>query len=178
MPRSRCSASAVSRHSGSSRSFLPLPRRRTCRGATSCRSSHRTSGGLAHPGAAVVEEQQQRVVAPSVGGAPIRLGDDRAHVVGLEVGRRPLPRLLRRDRQHPRVLLRVRQIVAEQMLEEAADRGAPAVARGGRVRALGLDVIEEVRDRVGVQVAQAPARRHRDRGAAATNSNSSFSASR
>src|SRR5690349_7046349 len=29
---------------------------------------------LAHAGAAVVEEQQQRVVAPPLGGAPVRLG--------------------------------------------------------------------------------------------------------
>src|SRR6516165_1051538 len=46
---------------------------------------------LAHASATVVEEQQERVVAPSVGSAPVRLGNDRAHIVGFEVGCRPLP---------------------------------------------------------------------------------------
>src|SRR4029078_6210424 len=45
---------------------------------------------LAHPGAAVVEEEQQRVVTPSVSGAPVRPGKDGPHDVGFEVGRGPL----------------------------------------------------------------------------------------
>ena len=39
----RFNASAVSRHSGKRRSFLPLPRRRTWRGGISCRSVHCTA---------------------------------------------------------------------------------------------------------------------------------------
>jgi hypothetical protein len=46
------------------------------------------------------------------------------------------------------------QIVAEKVPEEAAQRGAPAIARGGRVGAVDLDVIEEGRDGVGVEVAK------------------------
>src|SRR5258708_10079929 len=87
--------------------------------------------GLAYAGAAVVEEQQQRVVAPSGGRAPVWFGDDRAHVVGFEIRRRLLPSLLRRDRQYSRLLQRAGQVVADQMLEEAADGGTPAVAGHG-----------------------------------------------
>jgi transposase len=61
---------------------------------------------LAHAGAAVVEEQQKRVVAPAVRGSPVRPGNDRARILGFEIGCRSLPGLLRRDRQHPRVLHR------------------------------------------------------------------------
>jgi hypothetical protein len=104
-------------------------------------------GGLTYAGTAVVEEQDERVVAPSVGGSPVRFGNDGAHINGFEIRCRSLPSLLRRDRQNSRVLLRVDQIIADQMLEKAADGGAPAVAGGGRVLALGLDVIEEARDR-------------------------------
>ena len=40
------------------------------------------------------------------------------------------------------------------MLEEAAEGGAPAIAGGGRVRSVDLDVIEEASDRVDVQIAE------------------------
>src|SRR5262249_51098245 len=85
---------------------------------------------LADAGAAVIEEQQERVVAPAVRGSPVRLGNNRAHIVSFEVSCRPLPGLLRRNRQHSRVLLRMYQIVAHQMFEEAADGGSPTVTCG------------------------------------------------
>ena len=44
------------------------------------------------------------------------------------------------------------QIVADEMLEEAAEGSAPAIAGGGGVRAVDLDVIEEASDRVDVEV--------------------------
>jgi hypothetical protein len=46
------------------------------------------------------------------------------------------------------------QVVAQEVPEEAAQRGAPAVAGRGRVGAAGLEVVEEGRHGVGVQVAQ------------------------
>ena len=98
--------------------------------------------GFAHAGAAVVEEQQERVVAPSDGSTPVRLGDDCAHIVGFEIRCRSLSGPLRRDRQHPRVLLQVGQIVTHQMLEEAADGGAPAVAVGGRHIGTGSETVD------------------------------------
>ena len=112
------------------------------------------AGGFAHAGAAVKKEQQQCVVAPTIGAMLIRLGNDRAHVVGFEVGRRFLAGLLRRDRQHPRILQRTGQIIAHQMPEEATEGGAPAIAGGSRVRAVDLDVIEKARDHVGVEIAE------------------------
>jgi hypothetical protein len=86
---------------------------------------------LADAGAAVVKEQQQRVVAPSIGGTLVRFGDDRTHVVGFEIGRGLLACLLRWDREHPAILQRVGQIVADEMPEEAAEGSAPAIASGG-----------------------------------------------
>src|ERR1019366_352838 len=41
-----------------------------------------------------------------------------------------------------------------EMLEEAAEGGAPAIAGCGGVRSVGLDVIKEASDRVGVQIAE------------------------
>jgi len=63
------------------------------------------TGNFGDPGTAVVEKQQQRVVAPTVMRAPVRHADDQTHVLRFEVGSWPLPGLLRRDRQHPHVLL-------------------------------------------------------------------------
>lgn len=48
----------------------------------------------------------------------------------------------------------MRQIVTDEVLEEAADGGTAAVTCDGRVGPVGLDVIEEVTDRLGVEVAQ------------------------
>jgi hypothetical protein len=48
----------------------------------------------------------------------------------------------------------VRWITSQDVLEEAADGCAPAIARRGPIRALTLDVIEEVSDRVRVQMRQ------------------------
>ena len=62
--------------------------------------------------------------------------------------------LLRRDGQHPHVLLGVRQVVAQQVLEESAYRGAPAIARGGGVRPCCLDVIQDAGHRVGIEIVQ------------------------
>jgi len=44
------------------------------------------------------------------------------------------------------------------MLDEAAEGGTPAIAGGGRVRAVDLDVIEEAGDRVDVDVVEAQQR--------------------
>ncbi len=44
------------------------------------------------------------------------------------------------------------------MFEEAAEGGAPAVARGRRIRAVSFDVIEEGDDRVRVQVLESQRR--------------------
>ena len=49
------------------------------------------------------------------------------------------------------ILHRAGQVMAQEMLEEAANGGTPAVARRRRVRAAGLDVIEEGGDRVRVE---------------------------
>jgi hypothetical protein len=46
------------------------------------------------------------------------------------------------------------QIIAQKMSEEAAEGGASAIAGCGRVRSVGLDVIEEAGDRIGVQIAE------------------------
>lgn len=110
--------------------------------------------GLAHPGPAVVEQEQQRVVAPSAVRTPVGHVDDQSNVLCLQVGGRPLPCLLRGDGQHPHVLLGVGQVAAQQVLEEAADRRPPAVPCRRRVRPFELDVIEEARHHVGVEVAQ------------------------
>jgi transposase len=112
------------------------------------------ASNFADTGTAVVEEQQQRVVAPAVARAPVWHAEDQPGVLRFEIGSRPLPRLLCRDGQHTHVLQRVRQVIAQQVLEEAADRCPAAVARGWRVRPFELDVIEEARHRVGVEIAQ------------------------
>ena len=46
---------------------------------------------LAHPSTTIVEEQQQRVVAPSADGTSIRVGYDRTDIDSLEIGCRFLP---------------------------------------------------------------------------------------
>src|SRR5260370_31582549 len=68
--------------------------------------------GLAYAGAAVVEEQQQRVVTPCGGRAPVWFGDDRLHVVTFAIRRRLLPILLRPDRQYSRLLHRAWTVVS------------------------------------------------------------------
>jgi hypothetical protein len=62
-----------------------------------------------------------------------------------------LPGLLGWNGKDTGILHRAGQVIAQQMLEEAADGGTPAVARRCRVRAAGLDVIEEDSDRVRVE---------------------------
>ena len=108
--------------------------------------------GLADASAAVVEKQEQRVITPSISGPSVWFGENAAHVVGFEVGRRKLPRPLGRNRQHSRVLQRVGQIMADEVLEKAAEGRTPAIARGGRVRSVGLDMIKESCNRFGVQI--------------------------
>src|SRR5262245_32593934 len=41
--------------------------------------------GFAHARTAVIKEQQERVVAPPVVATTVRLGDDRSHVIGLDI---------------------------------------------------------------------------------------------
>jgi hypothetical protein len=95
-------------------------------------------GRLADPCTAVVEEQQQRVVAPSVVRAPVGHADDQSDLFRFEVSSRPLPCLLRRNGQNSHVLQRMRHVVAQQVLEEAADRRAAAVTLKGDHREVRL----------------------------------------
>jgi hypothetical protein len=109
---------------------------------------------LAYPRAAVVQEQQQRVVTPSVVRSLVGHADDQASIGWLQVGGRALAGLLRRDGQHPHVLLGMRQVIAQHVLEESAYCGAPAIARGSAVRPRLLDMIQEAYHRVGIEIAQ------------------------
>jgi hypothetical protein len=63
------------------------------------------------------------------------------------------------------------------MLEEAAEGSAPAIAGGGGVRAVDLDVIEEAGDRVDVEVTE-PQRCDLSASAMCGEPNRSLSASR
>ena len=48
----------------------------------------------------------------------------------------------------------MRHVIADEVLEEAADGGAPAVPCGCGVRPLGFDLVEKAGDRVGIQIDQ------------------------
>ena len=166
MPRNRCSAYVVSRHKGKRRSFLPLPEQAYLSWRDQLEMGQSDGRGLADASAAVVEKQEQRVIAPSISGPSVWFGENAAHVVGFEVGRRKLPRPLGRNRRHSRVLQRVGQIMADEVLEKAAEGRTPAIARGGRVRSVGLDMIKESCNRFGVRNLQRLGMRHRDDGVA------------
>jgi hypothetical protein len=93
--------------------------------------------------ARVVQKDQERVVAQAGGAAAIGLGEHHPCLLGLEVLDRVHGRALRVHGQDALVLLCARQVVAEQVLDEAANGRESAIARGGSIAALRLDMVEE-----------------------------------
>ena len=98
---------------------------------------------LADASTRVVQEQQQGVVALSERSAPIRLGENGTHLLGLEVLDDACPGLLASKRENPLVLRRTSDVVSEQVLDEAADGGQPAIAGGRRIAPSRFEIIQE-----------------------------------
>jgi hypothetical protein len=98
---------------------------------------------LADARARVVQEEQQRVVALPSRLVAVRLGKQYTHVLGLEVFDRVHGRTLGSHGQDALVLLRARQVVAQEVFDEASDGGKAAVPGRRHVAALHFDVVEE-----------------------------------
>jgi len=94
------------------------------------------------------------VIAPTIVRPAVGLADDRSHVDCFEVGHRLLLHPLRRKRQHPRIAKSVVQVIAQKVLEKATQGGAPAIASGGGVGSFAFKMVEETRNRIGVQIFQ------------------------
>ena len=84
---------------------------------------------FANTSTGIVEKQQQRVVAPTTDRLRVGLCENRADFIGFKIRCRSTPRLLCRNGKHFGILLRMNDICTQQVLEEASNRGAPAVAR-------------------------------------------------
>ena len=90
--------------------------------------------GFADARAGVVEEQQQRVIPRAPRRSAVGLCKDRGDDLGLPVGDGPVPGLLRRDREDALVLRGTRDVVAQKVGDEAADRCPPAYLLGKYAR--------------------------------------------
>jgi hypothetical protein len=109
---------------------------------------------LADARARVVQEQQQGVVALTQRGASIGLGEDGAHLLGLEVLDDASSRLLASERKNSLVLGSTGDIVPQQVFDEATDGGQPAIAGTRRVAPRGFEIVQEREDTVNGDVVE------------------------
>jgi hypothetical protein len=84
----------------------------------------------------------------------VGLLEDQACIGGFEIVRRFRACFLRRQRQHLLILRRMRQIVAHQVLEEAADGRKTIIAADCAVGALGFQMGQERFDCLNIQVGE------------------------
>jgi hypothetical protein len=122
------------------------------RGATGLDVLDADVQGFADAGTGVVEEEQQGVVALPASVGAIGLLDEMSHRLWLEVRRRAGARPFRRECQDPLVLLGPHRVMACQVPDKAANRREPTVACGRGVAPLGLQVRQECRDGIDVEI--------------------------
>jgi hypothetical protein len=96
--------------------------------------------GLTDARSGVVQQEQQSVVAEPGRLGLIRLRDNLFNLIRFEILGHGDMCALAWDRQHALILVSPRQIMLDQMLEEAADRSKPHVPTGYHVGSLGLQM--------------------------------------
>jgi hypothetical protein len=94
--------------------------------------------GLADARSCVVQQEQQCVVAQAGRGGTIGLRENLFYLLGLKILGHWDMRPFAWNRQHALILIGPRQIMLDEMLEEAADRGEPHVPASNCVGTLGL----------------------------------------
>ncbi len=97
-------------------------------------------------GAGVVQEEKQRMIARTCRSLLIGLSKEDPHLLRLEVRHDSGVSLLRRKSEDTLVLVSAREIVSQQMRDEASNRGEPIIARRHGIAARRFDVIEELED--------------------------------
>jgi len=101
---------------------------------------------FADPGAGVVQKEKQCMISATAQTRSIRLRKNIFDLLGFEILCGRDPRSLARDGQHPLILLCTRQIVLQEMLEEAANRRQANITTARCVGALSFQVREERHD--------------------------------
>jgi hypothetical protein len=109
---------------------------------------------FADAGTGVVEEQEQRAITEAIRRLWIDSGDHGAGLLWLEVRGGTNDRTLRGSRQDSPVLLGSRDIVPQQVIDEAANGREAAVARHHAVAPRRLDVIQERKNRLHTDVVE------------------------
>jgi hypothetical protein len=110
--------------------------------------------GLGRASAGVVEEGEQRVVSQAEPLRGRRDGEERFHLVTIEIGHRAGHRFLDGDIQDAMTQLGVPRIAVSDVREEAVDGDQPAVAGGHAVLPLSLEMGKEGQHGVGTEIRQ------------------------
>ena len=106
---------------------------------------------LAHPGAGIVEKQQEGMVARPAGRLVIHLVQDEVYILRFQIGCWGRTGPLGGQRQDPLVLLGMYRILADQMLAKAMDGREPTVAGRGAIAAHGLQVGQKCGNRLDLE---------------------------
>jgi hypothetical protein len=114
--------------------------------------SERHAQSFTHPGAGVVEKEQQCIVADAKFGLLRGLSQEDFDLFGFEIGADRILGFLGSDRQDADILLGVGGIVAQCVLEEGPKGHQPAVSGTSAVASSSFQLVEEAQNGVDLEV--------------------------
>ena len=147
--RKRVSAGLVR---GTARCFRPFPSQRTLAPGSECDVAAVQAGEFGDPEAGLDGQQHQGPVSPAFPAGLIRRGEQRIDFGGSQEHHDPLVEPFRGDRQHALDEQRVLGVAQGGVGEQRTDRRQAQVPGPGAIAPLVLEVVQECRDRGGVQV--------------------------